>query len=187
MSKVYVTTYEVIGDGHALAAKHYDEIEAATEAHWAFVEDIGGVGFRPEHSGGVSSVLFTETPKGWRKLGQQGDKIEATPNRGTKAGKEMADRIASLPRTPRPDALAAAFGYSPSQLAMDSERGTIYFPTTLRVAHPQPRTFLRIPRFDGDGFTPNDTMLRAIPESELMKAVEDHNAEARRLREKDAA
>ena len=65
---------------------------------------------------------------------------------------------------------------------MDYNRGVIYFPTEMRVHYPETRTFLRLPRFDGDGFEPDPEQLRAIPESELMQAVEAHNAEARRLK-----
>jgi hypothetical protein len=184
VSKVYVTTYEIVGEGAERAAAYYAEIDSARAAHWLFAESVGGVGFRPCHNGGIRSVLFdAATPTGWRKTGRSKGKIEAVPNRGTKAGKAAAAQMADLPAVPRPDALAKLFGYSPNELAMDSDRGVIYFPTEMRVAHPAPRSFLRLPRFDGDGFTPDEAVLRALPESELMKAVEDHNAEAKRQRE----
>jgi hypothetical protein len=185
---VYVTTYEVIGEGLAKADAYYAQADAARQAHWDWAESIGGSGIRPDHNGGLRSVFFDgDTPKGWRKVGKQQGKIEAVPNRGTKSGKEAERQMQALDRIPNPDVLAAAFGYAPNELAIDGNRGVIYFPTELRVSFPQARTFLRLPRFAKDGFTPDESELRAVPESEMMKAVEDHNAEARRLREKAAA
>jgi hypothetical protein len=188
MGAVYVTTYEVVGAGLAKADVYYSRAQEARQTHWDWAESIGGSGIRPNHNGGLRSVFFSgDVPKGWRKIGSQQGKIEAVPNRGTKSGKEAEAAMAALPRIPRPDELASVFGYSPNELAMDGNRGVIYFPTELRVAHPAPRTFIRLPRFDRDGFTPDEAELRAIPESELMKAIEDHNAEAKRLREKESA
>jgi hypothetical protein len=188
VSGVYTTTYEIVGDGLAKAEAHYAKSAQAWQAHWDWAESIGGSGIRPDHSGGLRSVFFDgDPPKGWRKIGSQSGKTEAVPNRGTKSGKAAEEAMRSLPRAPRPDELAAAFGYSPNELAVDCNAGVIYFPTELRVTHPAPRTFLRLPRFDRDGFTPNEAELRAIPESELMKAVEDHNDEAKRLREREPA
>jgi hypothetical protein len=186
MSKVYVTTYEVVGAGLAKADTYYALVDEARQAHWDWAESIGGSGIRPDHSGGLRSVFFDgDLPKGWRRSGGQQGKTEAVPNRGTKSGKEAERQMQALPRTPRPDELAAAFGYRPNEMAMDGT--AIYFPTEMRVAFPMPRTFVRLPRFERDSFTPNEAELRAVPESELMKAVEDHNEEARRQREKVAA
>lgn len=187
MSGVYVTTYEIIGDGLTKAREFYGKVEAARSAQWKHLEELGAEGFRPNHNGGVRSIFFKELPTGWRSIGRDGDNTEAVPRRGTKAGKAAQDALDALPRAPAPGELAGALGYSPSEMAMDRERGTIYFPTELSVAYPATRFFVRLPRFDKDGFTPNDAELRAIPESELMKAVEDHNAEARRQREAEAA
>ncbi len=185
MSRIYTTTYEIIGAGSAKAKPHYDSIEAARKAQWEYVESVGATGFRPSHNGGVRSLFFDgdTMPKGWRKIGSQGRKVEAVPGRAAKIGKHLERELDALPCAPMPTDLAAAFGYSPSEMAIDPERGTIYFPTEMQLSFPTSRIFLRLPRFAGDGFTPDETLLRAIPESELMKAVEDHNAEAKRLRE----
>lgn len=187
MSKIYTTTYEVIGAGIPIAEAHFEAVEAAQAVQWEFVESVGGVGFRPNSEGALLSVYFTEVPQGWRKIGSQGHKIETRPNKSTVAGKAAAKLIADLPHPPRATDLASQFGYNPSEWAIDRERGVIYFPTMMQVAHPEPRSFLRLPRFSGDGFEPDETILRALAESELMKAVEDHNAEAKRQREAKAA
>lgn len=184
MSTVYVTTYEVVGSGLAVVADFYSRVEAAKAAHWTFAESVGGVGYRPNRSGGMRSVFFPgELPAGWRKTGAEGGKTEAVPRKGTTAGKALHNQLAAMPVMPQASDLAEQLGYAPSELAIDRHRGTIYFPSELRVKFPTQRAFVRLPRFSGDGFEPDASILVALPESDFMKAVEDHNAEARRQRE----
>jgi len=185
-NSVYVTTYEVIGDGLAIAADFYAQVDAAQKAHWAFTESVGGVGFRPAHWGSITSVLFEELPaEGWKQIGRDKARIEATPRKTSKVGKALAEQIRALPVTPKGESLAGMLGYNPLEMAMDGFK--VYFATELRTSHPTERIFVRIPRFANDGFEPDETMLRALPESEFMKAIEDHNAEAKRLRESEPA
>lgn len=180
MSKVYVTTYEVIG-ACDLARAHYDAIDAACEAQWAFVYEVGGKGYRPDHAGGLRSVFFDEVPAGWRKIGLDQGMAEAVPRKSTLIGKAAMQRIAALPRAPQSHDLAARYGYNPPHFAIDG--GKIYFATDIALTFPAERIFLRLPRFADDGFEPNEAHLRALPESELMAAIEAHNAEAKRQRE----
>lgn len=180
MSKVFVTTYEVIG-ALDLAHAHYDAVDAAREAHWDFVSDIGGKGFRPSHNGGLRSVFFAEVPAGWRKIGTDKGNIEAIPLKRTRIGKAAAQRISDLPLAPSASELASRYGYNPPHFAISG--GTIYFPAELFLKFPQDRIFLRLPRFAEDGFEPNEAQLRALPESEFMAAIEAHNTEAKRQRE----
>lgn len=189
MTQVYTTTYEIIGDGIPLADAWYQQVNAARAAQWAFVERVGARGFRPSSfGGGISSIIFEgELPAGWKQLrGKNMVKGEAWPS-SSKAGLKIKRRIEELPCCPSVEELARDFGYSPTSMPIDSHRGTIHFPTEMQVSHPVQRSFLRIPRYAGDEFEPDGTRLRAIPESELMKAVEDHNAEAKRLREAEEA
>lgn len=180
MSKVYITTYEVIG-ALDLAHNHYEAVDAARAAQWDFAHDVGGLGYRPSHDGGLRSVFFAEVPTGWRKIGQDKGNIEAVPLKSTKIGKEAVQRMCNLPLAPSAHDLAAAYGYNPPHFAMSGR--TIYFPTELFLKFPQDRIFIRLPRFAEDGFEPNEAHLRALPESELMAAIEAHNAEAKRQRE----
>jgi hypothetical protein len=186
MSHVYVTTYEVVGAGLPIAAEFLEQVDSAKEAHWAFVKEVDGVGFRPSHDGGLRTVFFAELPTGWRKVGREGKNVEAVPRKTSKAGKALTEAIAALPNAPQASSLASSLGFNPTGWAL-CDSGRVYFPTELSVIFPKKRSFVRLPRFEGDGFEPDATMLRALPESEFMRAVEDHNAEARRLREADAA
>lgn len=180
MSKVFVTTYEIIGARH-LAQAHYAAIDAARDAHWSFVSEVGGVGYRPGHNGGLSSVFFESLSEGWRKVGFHDGKVEARPLKNTKIGKALARKINDLRRAPQAPSLAGSYGYNPRHFPIDG--GSIYFPSEIQVKFPDERIFLRIPRFADDGFEPDETNLRAVPESELMAAIEAHNAWANRLRE----
>ena len=183
MSSVFVTTYEVIGAGLPIAEAFYSSVDAAKKAHWDFAESVGGAGFRPAHYGSIRSVFFKGLPEGWKKIGTDRGYVEATPRKTSKAGRALADTMSALPETPKAEKLARALGYDPRDMALDSERGTIYFPTELQVSHPARRIFVRLPRFTNDGFEPDLTMLKALPESEFMAAIDAHNAEAKRLRE----
>ena len=81
MSRVYVTSYEVIGDGAAIYAPYRAEVDAAKDAHWKFSKSVGGIGFRPDSMGGIRSVFFKDLPSGWRKVGKHGANIEAVPRK----------------------------------------------------------------------------------------------------------
>lgn len=185
MSEIYKTHYEVIGKGLEISLAHFAKIEEARKAHWKFVEEVGGKGLRQHRQGGLRSVFFAATPIGWRKIGKHGDNIEAVPSKGTVMGKAIAKRIDDLPRAPEPHVLAGKLGYNPSSMAIDLERGVICFPVAFEITWPEKRHFLRLPRTSDDGFEPDETILREIRESEVMRIVEDHNAEARRLRREE--
>lgn len=184
MSKVFVTTYEVIG-ALDIAAAHYASVEAAKSAHFDFSEKVGGIGFRPSHAGGMWSVFFETMPAGWRKIGSDHRAVEAVPLKSTKIGKALAEEIAALPCRPDAHALAAQFGYKPAHFPIDG--GSIFFVTDVRVLFPAERIFLRVPRFAEDGFEPDPATLRALPESELMAAIAAHNGEVTRRKEGGAA
>lgn len=181
--KVFVTTYEVIGTGIPIYQEFEAKRKATNEAGHDLADEFGAQGFRPFAScGRPRTMIFKDNlPKGWRKIGMVDGMVEAVPNKGTKAGKEAQQRMSAIEAAPEAMHLAGQLGYNPREMAMDGF--SIYFPTALAVAHPEPRFFVRIPRTAGDGFEPDPAILRALPESEFMKAIEDHNAEAARTRE----
>jgi len=184
MSKVFITTYEVIG-AHEIADAHYSTIDAIRKTHWRFVEEVGGTGYQPGRGQGVIGVLFDQLPAGWRQIGSDKSKVKAVPHKGSKAGRTLSEMMQALPLPPSPESLAASYGYNPSEFPIEGT--SIYFATALRLTFPTKRTFLRIPRTASDGFEPNEAHLRALPENEFMAAIEAHNAEAKRQREGGAA
>ena len=178
---VYTTTFEIIGEGRKIADAFEAEKQEAKATHWAFVRDVGGQGYRPSTNGGLRSVFFEgELPEGWRSIGTEKGMTEAVPKKTTKVGKALQERVKKIRETPQASALARDLGYSPR--FMPTGNGKIYFPTEVRVVFPAERHFLRLPLTEDDGFEADDR-LRALPESDFMRALEDHNAEARRLRE----
>lgn len=189
MGQVFVTTYELVGDAVQIGVDHYAAVEAARTAGFALAKQFGAEGFRPTRRGGHPLSMFFrgDLPTGWRKIGRADGLTEARPNKGTKAGKAAQAQMQACASAPEDTALASALGYNPSEIAMDTNRGVIYFPTSLRVDHPSARYFVRIPRFDRDDFKPDKSRLRAIPESELMRALEEHNAEVLRQNERAVA
>lgn len=180
MSKVFVTTYEVIG-AHEIAAAHYAAVDAARKAHWEFVREVGGTGYQPGRCDGVIAVLFEQLPEGWRQIGMDKSLIKAVPHKGSRQGNALFEKMKAQPLPPSPEKLAGDYGYNPAEFPIDGT--SIYFATTLRVTFPAERIFLRIPRTTSDGFEPNEAHLRALPESEFMAAVSAHNIEAQRQRE----
>lgn len=184
MSKVFVTTYEVIG-ALDIATIHYAVVDAAQKACFDFADQVGGEGYRPSTNGSLRSVFFKALPAGWRKIGADHRAVEAVPLKSTKIGKALAAQMAALPSAPSSHDLAALFGYNPPHFPIDG--GRIFFVTDLRILFPSERIFLSIPRFAEDGFKPDETILRALPESEFMAAIEAHNTEARRRNEGGAA
>lgn len=180
MSKVFVTTYEIIG-AHEIATAHYAAVDAARKAHWEFVEEVGGASYQSGWGQGVIAVFFEQLPAGWRKIGTDKSLIKAVPHKGSRVGKALFERMKAQPLPPSPEKLASDYGYNPAEFPIDGT--SIYFATALRVKFPAERIFLRIPRTATDGFEPNEAHLRALPESEFMAAIEAHNAEAKRQRE----
>lgn len=183
---VHVITFEIIGDGRQLADTFEAEKSEARSTFWAFVHEVGGTGYRPGHNGTLRSVFFDcELPQGWRAIDKVNGLTEALPARNTKVGKALRDRYGDLPEMPQASRLARDLGYSPSFMPISN--GKIYFPSEVRVTFPTERHFLRLPLTADDGFKPDDSLLRELRESEFMRAVEDHNAEARRQKEAEAA
>lgn len=182
MRQIFMTTYELIGEAIPIAKAHFAAVEDSKALSFRIAEDFGADGFRPSRYGGRPTSLFFkgEIPTGWRRVGRQGELIEARPNKATKAGRAAEKALSEHPGGPECSDLAHSLGYNPNEIAMDTSRGVIYFPSSLHVSFPSSRYFIRIPRFDGDAFEPDETRLAAVPESTLMKALEDHNAEARR-------
>lgn len=180
MSSIFMTTYEVNEAGASIIAEHRAAINAYMARCWAIVEEIGAKGFQPAYRG-IRSIIFkgqssADTPEGWRYLERDPDKsgvIRCVPRKTSKAGRALAERLASVGPLPRGEEVASEFGWSPPVMAMDGNR--IFFPVQQSVELPEPRHFLRLPRFEGDNWQGHDG-LTAIPESEFMRALEEHNA-----------
>lgn len=181
MGQIFVTTYEVGPAGMDITQSHLDAQNAYRERGIAAADKFGATGFRPRRYGPPTTLMFKaeSAPTGFKLVKRErAGVIECSPRMTTALGKEAKSALAEIGIEPSGEDLAAAFGWNPSELAMDTDRGTIYFPTTLSTVRPIPRHFVRLPRFAADGWEGHPG-LAEIAESAFMRAIEDHNAAAR--------
>lgn len=174
---VYKVTYECVGPGAEIAAEHYAAVKAAQSAALAAAREYGGVGYRPKFDGAFWTILFggKDVPRGFRAVRLDGrGNTEAVPNLSTKIGKAATKALAALPKMPLDRDLADRFGFSNQPF----DGTAIYSAVAVRVEHPTVRTFLRLPRTEGDGW-PGHPGLVEVSEGEMMRALEAHNAAAR--------
>lgn len=178
---VVVSSYEPVGDGHAIFEQHFSEIREVHRIWFGLMEELGAVALRPGHLGFPPSRLIFEgdPPKGFLPCGREGGKTEAKPHMATRLGKAAKAKLEALPRAPTADHLARSFGWDGSEAVVDGR--SIYFPTTLTLALPEPRRFLRLPRRAGDGWTRPPT-LADVAEGEVIRLIDAHNAAVRAAR-----
>lgn len=191
---VFKEHYEITGtDALAKARAFETEREKAFEAHWALVKDLGGVGFRPDHGGQIKSVMFKnvngKTPSGWRKIGTENGNLECAPARNTAAGRALTKKMALVMRNPSWRTFADGFGWEGrSPMAQSSGRRLgmlIYFGGGLSIDMPRKRFFLIFPRTLDDGWVAPQGLTQ-IRESEMLRAIEDHNAALKATKAKSA-
>lgn len=184
MSDVFVTTYQVVGDGRALAAAHWAEHERVQETHLAFMTERGALAYRPGRSGRVRTLFFDKAPgSAYRSTGDKqfrnGKWLEEYHPRGnTKAGRDLWKVFEATERLPNAMDLVTQFGWEADSVYPDSG-SKVYFPSLCRVSIPSDITFLRLPRKGGDGWDRPKRLLTAIPEDELMLFFYNHNKLAR--------
>lgn len=183
MTDVFKVPYEIVGAGIPIAEKFYAEIDAAMKDRWEFITSLGADGYRPGWQGTIRSLLFKEVPDGWRKIGTDQGRAECIPHKGSKAGKEIARRIADAPRVTPENDLAYLFGWE-GRSPFDGR--LLYHAAVTKMEFPRVRYLMRIPREANDGFVPPDTLVE-IKQSEYAKAFEDHNEAVRLMKQGKSA
>jgi hypothetical protein len=130
----------------------------------------------------MQSLFFTgpKAPMGYRKIRSEEGRIECVPSKTTEAGKAAEMAIRELGRPPQACDLAEKFGWNNLKPVMDYR--SIHWPSFLEIDFPDKRYFLGLPRQQGDGWIMPDS-LKAIPESEVIEAIETHNAELRQRKD----
>lgn len=58
MSDVFVTTYQVVGDGRAMAEAHWAEYERVQATHLDFMFEEGALAYRPSYAGRVFALTL---------------------------------------------------------------------------------------------------------------------------------
>lgn len=176
--EVWKEAYEVVGAGIPLAEAFYAEHKEQSRLLWAAVEAFGASGYRPSHDGGIRNLLFKEVPSNFRVVGKNEKYFECVPHKGRAGGKELAERIAELPRVTPEHRLSDLFGWG-GRSPLDGYN--IYYAAASKLELPSVRYLLRLPRQLDDGWAAPDT-LKLIPMSEYIRAFEVHNAEVAKLK-----
>lgn len=163
------------------ACKQWEaQAAAANAARWAFVEEVGGVGYRGGH--GIQSVMFSadrDVPEPWRPIrGQAGDikpgTVECRPNARTKEGKALRARMSEeqyIDRFPRE--VAEAMGHAGR--TVDGRAGKIARARVACLKRPKTAYVVILPLLEDQQFTPPEGC-RELTRSEFVALVEAHNA-----------
>lgn len=190
-----VTYAPATAKARKLCDDHWRKVDEARKAQWAYATAQGAVGLRNDHGGHIQTLFFPDgkpvpdgwapIPLTWKRQPVGKDQIECRPApRGAAGVARLKEIQQDVPRVPPASALTTAFGWKADGEVFSD--GTIKFATATRLTKPKAATFLTYPRHKGDRWTvPRD--LREVRQSEVMKAIEDHNACVARLRKRKAA
>lgn len=184
MTQVLTCTYEVTGSAAvARVDMHYGAVRVAHDEWYALAKEFGATAVRPGYGGKPPRTFCfngDDPPSGWLYVSRpERGKVEAKPHKGTKIGKAAAAKIVGLHPAPSDEACACEVA---NFTGMPSDGRSVYFATLVRTMQPTVRYFVRLPRTDGDGWAVPDG-LTEVPESELHRAIEAHNAAALKARE----
>lgn len=191
---VFKEYYEITGKAALAAAReHAAGQQAARDAHWELINKHKADGYRPTNDGLVKSLLFAprpdakipkNVPAGMRYVGKDvvdgKVRLEYEPARNTKAGRELAKEFAGVARISSWRAFADAFGGFGGRSPMGEGSGSrtgfiVYYPGAVHLSNPKERFFLTYPRELKDKWVPPKG-LKLVRESDMLRAIEDHNA-----------
>lgn len=179
MTRVTRTYYEIVGDGLEIAAAHYAKCDERHRTGFEIAQRHGAKGYRPSLGRGIIHLIFEDgvSPDGFTRVQKEPQGLWAwKPDRRTAAGKAIAKEFAAYEAAPHDDFLISDLGAHLASYPTDGR--SIHFPTAIRVALPNLRYFVSIPREIGDGWSP-PAVLKEVMTSEVMAAIEAHNAIAR--------
>ena len=187
---VYREYYEVVGADLLKKARCWAlKRKLALDCQWEIVKRLGGEGFRPGHGGGISTVMFSGNlrtlPTGWRQIGNDKGRRECKPVLNIKAGKEAKALLSQAPRVLDWGQFADTHLNWKGRSPMKESGGhmMICFASGVHVRHPKERFFIQVPRDTKDRWTPPKG-LNEVRESDMLRAVEDHNAYVDRKKKK---
>lgn len=184
---VFKEVYEVVGAKALKAARAHKAAQAAAfAAQWEVAKSFGAEGFRPGYGGKIKTLLFKADtglplPPGFKRVGSDRGRIECAPVRNTREGKAAGAKLYGVPAREDCGAFANTFdwkGRSPMSTAANGGR-LIHYASGVAVSFPKERFFLTYPRELKDGWAPPKG-LKLVRESDMLRALEDHNAEVQR-------
>jgi len=198
---IFKEHYEITGAAALKQARaHAAKQQSARDAHWKLIREFKADGYRPTHGGAVKTLMFApqlniklpqNVPPGMRYVGKdvvEGKvRLEYAPSKNTKAGRELAKRFAEVDRIESWSAFADAFGKfdgrSPIGEGGSRTGFVIYHCHGVHVRKPRERFFLIYPRELKDKWKAPPG-LKLIRESDMLRAIEDHNAAVKKKAKK---
>lgn len=180
---VFKVVYEVSPEHPAVKA-HFDEVAAAADTTWKYVESVGALGYYTSSwDGSLHGVLFADVVGRahlWKVLNREyhpdapGNIALLCVPKKTKIAVEVRAAFEAVPKIRKSELLAQDLGWSKGHRDV-TDGYKIYFATVHKLDRPEPRVFVRVPRQIGDGWTaPNFWTERT--EGDYMRAIEAHNA-----------
>lgn len=183
---VFKEVYEAVGATALKAARAHKAAQAAAfDAQWDVAKSFGAEGFRPGHGGKIKTLLFKADtglplPPGFKRVGSDRGRIECAPVRNTREGKAAGAKLYGVPAREDWGAFANTFDWKGrSPISMSNDRCFISHASGVAVSFPKERFFLTYPRELKDGWKAPKG-LKLVRESDMLRAVEDHNAEVQR-------
>jgi len=202
---VFKEYYEMTGAAALkLARAHADKQQKARDAHWKLINELKADGYRPSHEGRIKTLLFappsganakSAVPPGMRYVGKDvvdgKIRLEYAPARNTKSGRELAKKFSEVDRIESWSSFADAFGKFEGRSPIGEGSGSrtgflIYHCHGVHVRKPRERFFLVYPRELKDKWKAPPG-LKLVRESDMLRAIEDHNAVVDRKKKKVAA
>ena len=178
MNYTYKEYYKLSGSSFQIAELFNAEREAALKRWHKFVEELGAVSARPDHTGCMRSLLFAgkDVPVNWRQIGQHDGGIECVPHRGSKAGKKITVELKKLPRVRGYLSAVGRISKDISKANQVKSGNRIMWATAQRLSFPEVIYLVSVPRALDDGLKiPKDWI--ELSEREYTLAFHDHNNE----------
>lgn len=178
MNYTYREYYKLSGSSFQIAETFNDEREAALKCWHSFVKELGAVSARPDGSGSMRSLLFAgkDVPVNLRQTGSHDGGVECVPHRGSKAGKELADRLKAMPKVRDYKAAIELISKDISRASQVKSVNRIMWTTAQRLSFPEITYLVTVPRALNDGLKiPKDWV--ELSEREYTLAFYDHNNE----------
>jgi len=174
--------YKLSSSSFETAEAFHAEREEALKSWHIFVDKIGALSARPDRSGYMKSVLFAgeNVPDNWRQIGRHEQGVECVPHRGSKAGKEIAEKMKSLPRVLDYKTVIERISVDVAKSSQVRNGNLMMWTTAQRLSLPEVVYVVSVPRALNDGLQIPDDWIE-INEREYTLAFHKHNSEADRL------
>lgn len=178
MNYTYTEYYKLSGSSFRIAEDFHADRELTLKCWHSFVEKLGAISARPDSSGSMRSLLFAgkDVPVNWRQTGRHDGGIECVPHRGSKTGKELANKLKTMPKVRDYKAAIELISKDIARASQVKSGNRIMWTTAQRLSFPEITYLVTVPRALDDGLKiPKDWI--ELSEREYTLAFHDHNNE----------